>query len=287
MSIDKLGAHLEAYIQTLPTIIALRLCGRFGTGPQCHIYKLPVELISAIEPFIVEPARAVALETWSSHYRCFEVKCDMVDDHFTHEEQRAMHLRAKLNERPQKERYPFTHEIVAMETEEHRNTLLTYVDEENCWVPSHGRKGLSWVKKVNMDLPTCIFNEHQALMRNHFGIDVWTSNVQLPRLRATRAADAWRQDLHRQTTVAYMTLPNIVPAMPVNMGTVATEASLRRFPRALNLLGLEVFVHPAQKKAVDSAPTDVQSSGATDVGDEKTAKWPQLVLLTRSHDANQ
>ena len=50
----------------------------------------------------------------------------------------------------------------------------------------------------------------------------------------------------------------------------------------MNLLGLEVFVHPAQKKAVDSAPTDAQSSGATDMVDEKTADWPQLVSLTTS-----
>lgn len=71
--------------------------------------------------------------------------------------------------------------------------------------------------------------------------------------------------------------------MPVEMGAMPTEASLRRFPRALNLLDLEVFIHAKQKKAVVPPPSDLQSSLATDAVDRSTAKRPQLTLLTRCH----
>lgn len=65
MRVEKLGAHLEAYIQTLPTIVTLRLCSRFGSRPQCHINKLPIELVGTIEEHIIESACAEALGTWS------------------------------------------------------------------------------------------------------------------------------------------------------------------------------------------------------------------------------
>jgi hypothetical protein len=60
--IDILGAHLEAHVETLLTISALRLCNKFGSGPQCFVNKLPAELVSIIEDFVVEPVRKRAHE---------------------------------------------------------------------------------------------------------------------------------------------------------------------------------------------------------------------------------
>ena len=298
--IDKLGAHLEAYIKTQPTVIALRLCGRFGSGPHCHINKLPVELIGAIETFIVEPARVEALETWSTEYRCFEVKCDLIDDHFTHEEQRAMYLRATCDECSEDDDCTCGYSTDAETAEKLRETLLPYVNHSDYWVSSHDTKCHNWTAKVDTHLPTCIFNEHQAFVRSHFGIDVWTSNVRLPRQRSTLEADKWKLDESSNTTVAYMTLPNNASscedwlsgmyddvklqsgyAMPLKLGAAPTRASLRRFQRALNLLGLEVFIHPTQKGTVISAPPGAQSSDSADAVDGSAADWPQLTLLTR------
>lgn len=45
---EVLGAHLEAYINLLPTITTLRLCNRFGQGEEAYIKRLPVELVSEI-----------------------------------------------------------------------------------------------------------------------------------------------------------------------------------------------------------------------------------------------
>lgn len=301
MRIDKLGAHLEAYIETLPTVLALRLCGRFGTGPQCHVNKLRVELISAIETFVIEPARVEALENWSSDYKCFELKCDRVDDHYTHEEQHEMYHRVTLTGCFGNNRCPFERKSGPETAKDTRKALMTYAEDLWFWEDSHDTKTRSWMKRVDMERPTCIFNEHRELARKQFGVDVWTSNVRLPPLSSTSVADEWKRPDTQNTSVAYMILPGNVSshedwlsgvydhghlqsgcAMPVKMGTVPTEESLRRFPRALNILGLNVFIHPTQKGTVISPPADVQPSGIADGVDGPAADWPQLTLLTRN-----
>lgn len=309
MRIDKLGAHLQAYIQTRPTVNALRLCGRFGTGPQCHVNKLPVELITAIEKFVVEPARVEALKIWSSEYKCFEVKRDIVDDHFTYEEQHEMFHDDTDDKCCGSSQCPFQRDVDIEIAAKHR--LVDYAEEEpSLWTGPHDSKTLSWMKKGGMERPTCIFNEHREFVRNHFGIDVWTSNVRLPPLRATLVtqSDEWKSNESQNTTLAYMTLPNNVSsredwlsgmydnlhgglqsghAMPVKMGAVPTQASIRRFPRAMSILGLDVFIHPTQKGTVISPAPEVRSSGITDAVDDSAADWPQLTLLTRNRVKEQ
>ena len=300
MRIDKLGAHLEAYIQTLPTIIALRLCGRFGTGPRCHINKLPSELISEIEKFVVEPARVEALETWSSEYRCFELKCDIVDDHFTLEDQHKLCHSATLSVCFGESDCPFGRGIGDKMIAEHRTALVYHVDKSFFWTEPHITKVRKWVKRTDTERSNCIFNEHREFVRNQFGIDIWTSNVRIPPLINHQADEQWKQGESQRTAMAYMTLPDKASsredwlgdvydhgklqsgyAMPVKVGAVPTEASLRRLPRAMNILGLDVFIHPTQKGTVISTPPGVQSSGVTGAVDESVVGWPQLTLLTR------
>ena len=305
--IDKLGAHLEAYIQTLPTIIALRLCGRFGTGPQCHINKLPVELLSAIEKFVVEAARMKALKSWASEYKCFEVRCDLIDDHFTRKEQHDMYHEAMNEDCCRGSRCRFQDNIDAETTAMHRKVLVKHVEAVSAswalssfWLDPHDTKIRAWVKIVDTARSDCIFNEHREFVRNHFGIDIWISNFPLPSLSNPPAGEEWKRGESQNTTMAYMTLPENASsrvdrrrswydhgklqsgyAMPVKVGAVPTEASLRRFPRAMNILGLDVFIHPTQKGTVISAPPGVQSSGVTGAVDESVADWPQLTLLTK------
>ena len=211
--IDKLGAHLEAYMKTRPAI-------------------------SAIEPFIIEPARAEILETWSSEFRCFELKCDIVDDHFTPEEKHKLYHHATSEVCFGESDCPFGRGIDAKTAAKHRDALVDYVVETMFWTDSNG-----------------IFNEYREIVRNHFGIEIWTSNVQLPPLSNPPAVEWWKRGEPQDTTVAYMTLPNNASshedwlrsnldqgssqsgyAMPLKVGAVPTQASLRRFPRAMNTL---------------------------------------------------
>lgn len=81
----ELGPHLQAYVETKPVIDALRLCNRFGQGPDVHINKLPQELIAMIEEELQVPRRATAFDDWDQDFACFEGRCDL-RDHFEPEE---------------------------------------------------------------------------------------------------------------------------------------------------------------------------------------------------------
>ena len=54
---DELGAHLEAYEQSLPRLLTLRLCHRYGQGPDVYITKLPPELLLQVEEFVIAADR--------------------------------------------------------------------------------------------------------------------------------------------------------------------------------------------------------------------------------------
>lgn len=302
MRIDKAGAHLQAYIDTLPTIIALRLCSRFGSGPQCCINKLPVELVSIIEKFIVEPAREETFVTWSRNYRCFELRCDIIDDHMTHDQQHELY---HLDEnRPCSETTQCTfNQEPNMETAAiNRKKMLNCVfDSTGFWDAEHDIRVGAWESKVGMDDSHCIFTQHEVLLRSHFGIDFWTSIVRLPPLEVVRRkSEEWKlTEGHNTSSMAYMTLPNdghtrekwatrlhgddfeTGYASSVHLGATPSQASLRRFSRALNILGLEVFIHPQQRRTVISSRTDLESSDLGKSAEEPLIRWPQLTLLTR------
>lgn len=248
--------------------------------------------------FIVEPAREEALNTWSEDYRCSEVKCDIVDDHFTHDEQHKMYHEETDVICAQSE-CSFNRKIDGETAKVHRAAVLGH-DGICEWRMSHDGKRHRWTAKVDLDHPTCIFTKHQTFVRSRFGINIWTSNVRLPPLERARGVEPWRRNQDQNTTRAYITLPNnglrevwdtfdfdsdgdlqSGYSMPVNLGAVPTQASLRRFPRAMKLLGLEVFVDPTQKGTVISAQTDVESTDAAGPADGSLASWPQLTLLTR------
>jgi hypothetical protein len=78
---EKLVAGVQAFEETLPAITALRLCNRFSQGANCHIHKLPLELVELVGEFVVEPERERRLLVWSRLKRCWDRKCIFEDDH--------------------------------------------------------------------------------------------------------------------------------------------------------------------------------------------------------------
>ncbi|OCL12145.1 hypothetical protein AOQ84DRAFT_373363 [Glonium stellatum] len=85
VSIMELGPHLEAYVETKPVVDMLRLCNRFGQGPDVHINKLPHELILMIEEELQKQPRRDAFWDWDEGFACFEGRCEIAD-HFDREE---------------------------------------------------------------------------------------------------------------------------------------------------------------------------------------------------------
>jgi hypothetical protein len=295
--IEKLGAHVEAFVNTLPTITALRLCHKFGSGSRCSIRKLPVELIDAIEEFIIEPARERALDVWTKDYQCWQLKCDILDDHFTYEEQHDLyHNRHRYYTDHEREKQEclagnclFSQDMDADMAAEARAKAVGCVQLD--WGHRHDENNQLWDAKASSIASSSIFKKHRALLERHFGIDIWTSHVRLQPPEPNK----WNSDEGRNATMAYLTLPHqatLQPngaryawrahisntqcghAMPVTLAAAPTPKSLERFPRALKLLGLEVFVETWEH-------TDVESSDVVDAGPELADCWPQLTVLTR------
>ena len=79
---DLLGEALQAYHEILPTLTTLRLCHRFGTGPNVSVTKLPNEILLAIEEMLFDwriehtwDAWEWPLQGWVGEFMHFERKC--------------------------------------------------------------------------------------------------------------------------------------------------------------------------------------------------------------------
>lgn len=278
MRVEKLGAHLEAYVETLPTINTLRLCNRFGTGPDCHIIKLPIELVKSIEDLIIAPARKETVAKWERQSRCIELKCDKLDDHFSWEEQHKLYHQKMAEPGIASpdcfEGCRFAHTTDDDEAAQIREDLLEYIGDD--FLHKHDQTRVDWLEDVGRESDIHINNfvpsdkinlhqkresffcQHRSLLHSQFGIDVWSSTIVLkPLERVASKQHEWKLADCRETTVAYLTLPTIGSLMkrwrargddyhvatgyslPVQLGPIPTPASLRRFPRAMGIFGLE------------------------------------------------
>lgn len=63
-----------------PTLDALRLCHRFGRGPNVHITKLPLELEQEIERLIIQQKkRPHYFDSWANKFMHYEGRCAPLD----------------------------------------------------------------------------------------------------------------------------------------------------------------------------------------------------------------
>jgi hypothetical protein len=302
--VDQLRAHLEVYVDTIPAITALRLCNRFGTGDDCHINKLPIELVGLIEEHIVEPERESGLEYWNRTLKCCEGNCEPLDHYDEEELSRLYHSTFGCRNdgcetgRPQigildecYHRECKGDKCPAWKYDRHLNRKMRKQLEE---LPDITYKDFSSLCEIwrmdcgpDLDADGDFFKKNRELLKTHFGISVWTG-----RLRPMGMNDT------DHTTTAYLTLPkstmrhekweceyfndeNIGYGMPVNIGAPPTEHSLLRFPRALKILGLQAWTHPSlEGRSILSPPSvDTLESKTTD----KAAMQPQLTFLVRNN----
>lgn len=73
VDISHLGASLEAYSKTLPQVITLRLCHRFG---DCALSKLPQEILELIEDDFQKSEREPLTRLWHGDFLCFQGRCE-------------------------------------------------------------------------------------------------------------------------------------------------------------------------------------------------------------------
>jgi hypothetical protein len=281
----QLAAHLQAYIDTLPALNALRACNRFGKGPQCHLNKLPVELIQSIAQYYVLPVYEDNAEKWQSQLRCYEDTCSIFD-HNSREE--LLELHADIHDRTPgacdcDDPYDPDDEELSECLEGHDDGFDQHQDNRYYWEDK--------VTKLN---------HQRTFFRKHFGLDLWLSTVCL--------GSSERFYGEAETTLAYLTLPgreersekwdhfemeedvpygygrptcNSGCGMAVMMEPRTSPEDIQRFKRAMKDLKLDFFVHESQQQ---KKPLSLASS-ATDpapVVDDTAASYPRPMFLVRT-----
>ena len=318
MRVDKLDAHLEAYVETIPAITALRLCNRFGKGENCYIHKLPTELVDAVEKLIVEPERERRLAEWTREMKCWAKKCFFITDHLLPIEQNV--YRAHHN---------ITHSFGRADRSGPGESELTH---ENCGetLKSMLRKSDEWStptrdlcannrQAFKTKIGDAALSKHTSLLRDHFGIGIWvTPTYRDPDdpvdLDESTDSDSsvWTCYLEEGwIALAWLTLPDsfkrtekwpesrpgtIAPKNDSGYGIslkIASATSLPssdRFPFALKRLGLKPSIHSSQWESTPTSsferelkPSDAVGEDAVDEDEtEEDYEWPQLTFLVRS-----
>lgn len=304
MRVEQLGAHVEAYVATLPTITTLRLCNRFGTGNDCHVSRLPVELVKLVEELIVEPEREKALSTWSRQHRCYEERCTPFD-HFSETKEEVYQIyHARYGCVDDKDCGVDEHFFCGHGKCEGNQCPAWKFDDESDYavVEQIGRDdGLPEFEDVCYDQAEewqqnigtfaghsgGIFKEQHELLKAHFGVIVWLSYSDI----FQDGVD--RHDLGPYVTTAHLAIPDsstrhevwctndrATHGIPLKVGPLPTTQSLSRFSRALKILGLQAWQHPIGKaKGMLSPPTGGAAVSGTDV---EVEIQPQLTLLVSS-----
>lgn len=67
-------------MHALPSLHALRLCHRFGLGPDVHVNQLPEELLQHVEKSLIRSCRSSRHlplhKNWKELFKCFEQRCE-------------------------------------------------------------------------------------------------------------------------------------------------------------------------------------------------------------------
>lgn len=277
----QLGAHLEAYLDTLPALNALRACNRLGKGPACYISKIPAELVQAIAQCYVSPVREEILSRWKTCLNCFEDDCELAH-HYSKEKVLADY-----------------HEVLDMDLFElpagddpDDDDLEEFMERMDESMPDgHYGRRQEWQAKVYK-----VLMSNRALFRKHFGLDIWLSNVCMGSSSKEGSVNA---------TITYLVLPDRVVhsktwtrhmsedgydeptyesgyGMAVSMDQHPTPEDIQNFKRAMKVLDLKPFVHEtqSQNKALSLVSTK-EKDQAPALADTE-ASFPRPMFLIRN-----
>lgn len=288
--VTQLVAHLEAYREALPALDTLRACSRFGKGPQCHINKLPVELVQRIAHYCILPARKEKSMGWVGRLFCYQDECEILD-HFSREwllENYYDWRRGLCGGDCDLDCRPDTCQHMDEPNNEQLEEMLiatdTFPTEE------HEDRREAWEPDLEKFL-----TKNRPLFQKHFGLDIWLSKVSL--------GTSWRDDT-ANTTIAYLVkrdrvgqsdiwarhlteegyVENIYESgcgMTVAMDQHSTSQDIQNFKRAMRILDLEVSDEssPSEQRPLSLAlSTEKETTATTDTA----ASFPRPMLLIRN-----
>ncbi|KAK5735073.1 hypothetical protein LTR17_008409 [Elasticomyces elasticus] len=255
-----------------PTTYTLRLCNRFGTGDNAHINRLPVEIVTEIESYLVEAAREDTELEWSSNHFCFAGICEPIDHYYSEEELVRLHAHFTHASRNRKDG------AAASETPVTRLTTAQRAKLNQCMVDDFSlgeeiipgiedwRSQHDWAKSEWTDLvgepggsDRGFFTKNAELLRTHFGLNAWLSHD------PSRVENDYHVGMASLDTEAYLTLPTTAAStkyepcrlaglectvrlptenmyeLVISPPELPSEKSLARFARALKILDLEPY----------------------------------------------
>ena len=180
---EVLGAHLDAYLTLLPTINALRACHRYAQDKP--VSRLPVELVTIIEDFLIAEEREKKSLEWNRDFRCFQQDCDFDDEseHFSEDELEDMQLE---------------------DCTKHLGSMLC---DETCSACLEDHLSIATLDRCNeryfswRDKEMIFHHSQREILLQNFGLRIWTETVRLP-------SDYKGADFKAfETTIAYLILP--------------------------------------------------------------------------------
>ena len=89
-SAAKIGAQVQTYVESKPTITAFRICVRDGQIQGAPVGRLPEELIRAVSEFVKTSLLQSHRRDWKKGIRCCEGKCQAID-HFGADEREELY----------------------------------------------------------------------------------------------------------------------------------------------------------------------------------------------------
>lgn len=312
VDIPTLVSNFEAYVNLLPVISTLRLCHRFGKD--AAITKLPTELVRWIEDSLTYEERLNQCRSRHQNLRCHQHLCDPIE-HCDEEAYRSFyHGKPRM--------YFHEHQWGVSETEIERmihyeKLVAEFEHDPEYWDYVHDYFKDSWLQRVSMENRnyqhnfTSPFKVHKDILKRHFQLEVWTTNL---RLDDSDVSSYWER--HRgqcskgaNTTLGYIIVPsdgqNVVNfdftereyedgsidvqsggAMKINLTEALSQSRSERFRRMVKILGLKPITNTSQSFAFVGQHNGGKGAN-TKVVDTVTSSWPtpELMVLLK-HDVS-
>jgi hypothetical protein len=279
----QLAAHVETYIRTLPVVNTVRACNRFGKGPQCHINKLPVELVQSILDYHVSAIRKKKRKKCIKLLRCYEDSCTIFD-HYSKEY--LLETYWEMRENDSLDSFMDGPDVPT------DVDIVDYLDECGLLEDTpHFDNRVAWENRLDTWL-----TKMGPFLQKHFGVGTWLSQ--------TCIGMSTRYNTSADTTLAYLTLSKVAErskqwqrdptddgfqstrtgyGFAVAIDQHATSREIQNLNRAMKILDLKVYVHESQEEVQETglslAPVKEQMPKAADTA----ISWPRPLFLVRNH----
>ncbi|KAF7187280.1 hypothetical protein HII31_11368, partial [Pseudocercospora fuligena] len=235
---DKLGRKLEDYAKVAPLLNALRLCHRFGRGPNVHITKLPMELEQEIERLIIRQSKhSYYFDSWADKFRHYEGRCAPLDhgedcwsplydsiedfdsctmcvdeDHYYDTAKCLLRCSENTVDKCSTCTQKVDHEDCERTCDFKKDVMMNEMAEE--WLMESDRDPFEtdckgWELSINQS-PKGAFVKYDKILREHFGLEAFFSKTQM----SDRDKEIWpkhknhryHQNTELQTTICFLTV---------------------------------------------------------------------------------